>query len=96
MGSSTSAPTPVGDIDALITQLQAIIADPSGCTTGLDDTTRQRLKQLTRAASVALEEPFETVQRLVYSVSFFFLLARHWAFDAEKYFSCHTCTRRLL
>ncbi|EGX93533.1 O-methyltransferase, putative [Cordyceps militaris CM01] len=68
MGSSTSAPTPVGDIDALITQLQAIIADPSGCTTGLDDTTRQRLKQLTRAASVALEEPFETVQRLVYSL----------------------------
>ncbi|ATY63776.1 O-family 2 [Cordyceps militaris] len=67
MGSSTSAPTPVSDIDALITQLQAIIADPSGCTTGVDDTTRQRLKQLTRAASVALEEPFETVQRLVYS-----------------------------
>lgn len=67
----SSSLTPIGDVDALIAQLQAIVADPKrfAATAAIDDTTRQQLKQLTRAASVALEEPFETVQRLGYSVS---------------------------
>ncbi|KAK8144016.1 hypothetical protein G3M48_006404, partial [Beauveria asiatica] len=65
----SSSPTPVGDVDALIAQLQAIVADPKrfAAAAAIDDITRQQLKQLTRAASVALEEPFETVQRLAYS-----------------------------
>ncbi|KAM3552003.1 hypothetical protein MY1884_007425 [Beauveria asiatica] len=65
----SSSPTPVGHVDALIAQLQAIVADPKSfaATAAIDDITRQQLKQLTRAASVALEEPFETVQRLAYS-----------------------------
>ncbi|KGQ03572.1 Sterigmatocystin 8-O-methyltransferase [Beauveria bassiana D1-5] len=65
----SSSLTPIGDVDALIAQLQAIVADPKrfAATAAIDDTTRQQLKQLTRAASVALEEPFETVQRLGYS-----------------------------
>ncbi|EJP67382.1 sterigmatocystin 8-O-methyltransferase precursor, putative [Beauveria bassiana ARSEF 2860] len=64
-----SSLTPIGDVDALIAQLQAIVADPKrfAAAAAIDDTTRQQLKQLTRAASVALEEPFETVQRLAYS-----------------------------
>ncbi|OAA64103.1 O-methyltransferase, family 2 [Akanthomyces lecanii RCEF 1005] len=64
---ASQAPTP--DVDVLIAQLQAIVADPKGSTVALaiDDTKRQQLRQLTRAASFALEEPFETVQRLVYS-----------------------------
>lgn len=67
----SEAPTP--DVDVLIAQLQAIVADPKGSivAAAIDDTKRQQLKQLTRAASFALEEPFETVQRLVYSVSLF-------------------------
>ncbi|KAM3503974.1 hypothetical protein MY11210_008519 [Beauveria gryllotalpidicola] len=65
----SSSLTPIGDIDALIAQLQAIVANPRrfAATAAIDDTRRQQLKQLTRAASVALEEPFETVQRLAYS-----------------------------
>lgn len=63
--------TPIGDVDALIHQLQAIVEDPKGAAilSNINDAKRQQLKQLARAASVALEEPFETVQRLVYSVS---------------------------
>ncbi|KAJ2967034.1 hypothetical protein NQ176_g9863 [Zarea fungicola] len=61
--------TPIGDVDALIHQLQAIVEDPKGAAilSNINDAKRQQLKQLARAASVALEEPFETVQRLVYS-----------------------------
>lgn len=74
--SPAAASTPVGDIDALIAQLQAIVADPKGAAVAgaIDEAKRLQLKQLTRAASVALEEPFETVQRLVYSVSLFSFL----------------------
>lgn len=69
MEPSTATAT-IGDVDVLITQLQAIVADPKGeaVASAIDDIKRQQLKKLTRAASVALEEPFETVQRLVYSV----------------------------
>lgn len=67
----SQASTPVGDIDTLIAQLQSIVADPKGAAVaaGIDDAKRQQLQQLARAASVALEEPFQTVQRLAYSVS---------------------------
>ncbi|OAA35865.1 O-methyltransferase, family 2 [Beauveria brongniartii RCEF 3172] len=63
----SSSPTPIGDVDALIAQLQAIVADPKrfAATAVIDDSTRQQLKQLTRAASVALEEPFETPLPLI-------------------------------
>lgn len=77
MDPSLASQAPTLDVEILIAQLQAIVADPKGATVALaiDDTKRQQLKQLARAASFALEEPFETVQRLVYSVSLTTLLA---------------------
>ncbi|TQV99014.1 O-methyltransferase [Cordyceps javanica] len=64
-----AASTTIGDVDALMAQLRAIVDDPKefASARAIDDAKRQQLRQLTRAASVALEEPFETVQRLVYS-----------------------------
>lgn len=53
------------DTNALIEQLERIIADPSV----VDEGSRLRVMQLTRQASVAVEQPFETVKRLAYSVS---------------------------
>lgn len=79
MDPSLASQAPTLDVDILIAQLQAIVADPKGATVALaiDDTKRQQLKQLARAASFALEEPFETVQRLVYSVSLTTPARRH-------------------
>ena len=51
------------DLSSLIAQLEAVVADPSAA--GPD---RLRILSLARAAAVAVEEPFETVQRLAYSV----------------------------
>lgn len=53
------------DTNALIEQLEKIIADPSV----VDEGNRLRVRQLARQASVAVEKPFETGQRLAYSVS---------------------------
>lgn len=53
------------DTNALIEQLEKIIADPSV----VDEGSRLRVRQLARQASVAVEEPFEMGQRLAYSVS---------------------------
>lgn len=53
------------DTNALIQQLEKIIADPSV----VDEGSRQRVKQLARQASAAVEQPFETVRRLVFTVS---------------------------
>ena len=49
----------------LIDQLKLLLHDSESLK---DDAQRQELKQLCRRAAEALEAPFETVQRLAYSV----------------------------
>lgn len=58
---------PAADLDVLIEQLQRVIANPEAVSAA--GSQRQQILQLTRTAAVAIEEPFETVQRLAYSVS---------------------------
>jgi hypothetical protein len=48
----------------LLDQLRALVANPEAFASD-----RQEIIALARQAAVALEEPFETLQRLVYSVS---------------------------
>jgi hypothetical protein len=56
---------PAADLDVLTAQLKLLLENPAAAK---DDAQRLQLKQLARAASLALEQPFETLQRLVYSV----------------------------
>ncbi|KND90707.1 hypothetical protein TOPH_04625 [Tolypocladium ophioglossoides CBS 100239] len=56
---------PAADLDVLTTQLKLLLENPNVATQ--DDAQKLHLKQLARAASVALEQPFETLQRLLYS-----------------------------
>lgn len=59
----TSQATP----QALIEQLQLLIADPGSYFQ--DDAQKRDFQKLARQAAAAVEEPFETMQRLVYGVS---------------------------
>lgn len=52
---------------ALIEQLQLLSADPSSYFQ--DDAQKRDFQKLARKAATAVEEPFETMQRLVYGVS---------------------------
>jgi hypothetical protein len=52
---------------ALIEQLQLLSADPSSYFQ--DDAQKRDFQKLARQAATAVEEPFETMQRLVYGVS---------------------------
>ena len=52
---------------ALIEQLQLLNADPSSYFQS--DGQKREFQKLTRRATTAVEEPFETIQRLVYGVS---------------------------
>lgn len=54
------------DLKVLTEQLKLLIADPGAAAS--DEVRRQEVQHLARAAAVALEDPFETVQRLAYSV----------------------------
>jgi hypothetical protein len=51
--------------DALLAQLRALIANPGVFSNGPQ---RQEITKLSRQAAVMLEDPFETFQRLAYSV----------------------------
>ncbi|CAG9989471.1 unnamed protein product [Clonostachys byssicola] len=55
------------DTKALISQLKLIASDPS-VLKGLEDGERLQLKQVARSAADALETPFETMVRIVYSI----------------------------
>jgi hypothetical protein len=52
---------------ALIEQLRLLTADPSFYFQ--DEAQKRDFQKLTRQAGAAVEEPFETMQRLVYGVS---------------------------
>ena len=65
--SSQSGSRPAAEVAVLIEQLQRLVADPGGLIA--DEAQRQELKQLARSTAVLLDEPFDTVQRLAYSVS---------------------------
>jgi hypothetical protein len=56
---------PIANPDLLIQQLKALIANPE-----VFSTQGTEIVQLSRQAAVALEGPFETFQRLAYSVCF--------------------------
>ena len=64
------------DLGSLAQQLRSILDNPDA-TAGADEAQRLEVKQLARAVSVALEQPFETVQRLAYSVRPISFRARH-------------------
>ncbi len=55
------------ELDSLAQQLRSVLNNPDAFA-GADEAQRLEVKQLARAVSVALEQPFETVQRLAYSV----------------------------
>lgn len=65
---------PAAEIAVLIDQLQRVVADPGALIA--DEAQRLEAKQLARSAAVLLEEPFDTVQRLAYSVNTMQLPAR--------------------
>jgi hypothetical protein len=65
--NSQSGSRAAAEVGVLIDQLQRLVADPGGLIA--DEAQRQELKQLSRSTAVLLEEPFDTVQRLAYSVS---------------------------
>ncbi|GJN82284.1 hypothetical protein PLIIFM63780_005823 [Purpureocillium lilacinum] len=54
------------ELDSLAQQLRSVLNNPDAFA-GADEAQRLEVKQLARAVSVALEQPFETVQRLAYS-----------------------------
>lgn len=57
---------PAADLNVLIDQLKLVISNPE--VVAAAGAERQQILQLAREAAVAIEEPFETVQRLAYSV----------------------------
>lgn len=50
----------------LLEQLKLLISDPQAYFT--DDKQKKEIQRLSRDAATAIEEPFETMQRLVYGV----------------------------
>jgi hypothetical protein len=64
---TTSKMTLQANPQALIEQLQLLTADPSSYFQ--DEAQKRAFHRLARQAATAVEEPFETMQRLVYSVS---------------------------
>ncbi|KAK2594288.1 hypothetical protein QQS21_007994 [Conoideocrella luteorostrata] len=64
-----TAASPANDLNlnVLIEQLELLNANPEALAAADAETARQRILQLTRAVAVAIEEPFEAVQRLAYS-----------------------------
>lgn len=80
---------PAVDLGVLIEQLQRVIANPEAVAAAGPQ--RQEILQLARTAAVAIEEPFETVQRLAYSVSTFLsslLLAHLCLMKYKLHFTC--------
>lgn len=64
-GEQKSTPS----MDSLISQLGAIASKQSTIFMSATTDERHQLQQLLRAAALALEEPFESMQRVVNSVS---------------------------
>lgn len=64
---TTSKMTSQADPQALIEQLQLLNADPSAYFK--NDAQKRDFQKSVRQAETAVEEPFETMQRLVYGVS---------------------------
>lgn len=58
----------VVDPDTLIAQLKLVSADPS-VLKGASDSQLREIKRLARSTSHAIEQPFETMVRIAYSVS---------------------------
>jgi hypothetical protein len=60
-------PNPPVDVDGLIAQLRVISDDPS-VLSGVHVSQRQELQRLSLAAARSLEQPFDTMMRIMYSV----------------------------
>ncbi|ODA76985.1 hypothetical protein RJ55_07502 [Drechmeria coniospora] len=56
---------PAPDLSVLVAQLELVLGNPEAA--AADDAQRLRVRQLARSASTALEQPFETLQRIVHS-----------------------------
>lgn len=59
----------VVDPSALIAQLNAVVNNPNALK-GADAAQRAEIQRLSRAASRTLEQPFDTMMRIMYSVRF--------------------------
>lgn len=71
-GDNYDAPSALsGDLDilSLIRSLSEISSNPTSITKDIDDELRLKFMRLARAAATALETEFDTLQRLVFSVS---------------------------
>ena len=53
----------------LTEKLQTLLQDSEKVSASLDDDTRRKLSEASRALSIALEAPGDTVHRIVHSVS---------------------------